>query len=301
MRTAKRTLFLVLALALLFSFFAIDASAAEIAFGAATVSATNLNIRSAPGTDNDIVSAIPGETIVVILEKTTDTWYKVNYKGSIGYVDCSYLKNILKAENFNAIGTIAGDDVCMRTLPSTSSSVISTYSNNTEMTVIGINNGWYKVRYSGNTGYVRSDYMDIIGSSTSISSSSSDSSTVGQQIVNCALQYVGYRYVYGSESPSVGFDCSGLVQYVYGQNGYTLTRTASQQFKYNGTEVSKSDLKSGDLVFFSSNGSSVTHVGIYIGNGQFVHASTSTTGVIVSNLYSAYYMRVYFGARRIAE
>ena len=301
MRTAKRVLFLVLTLAIVFSLFAIDASAAELAYGAATVSATNLNIRSAPGTENNIVAIIPSNTVIVVLEKTTDTWYKINYNGSIGYVDCSYLTNVLTAENFNASGKVAGDDVCMRTLPSTDSSIISTYANGTEMSVIGINNGWYKVRYSGNTGYVRSDYMDINGSSASISSSSSTSSTAGQQIVNCALQYVGYRYVYGCESPSVGFDCSGLVQYVYGHNGYTLTRTASQQFKYNGTTVSKSDLEPGDLVFFSSNGSSVTHVGIYIGNGQFVHASTSKTGVIVSNLYSAYYMRVYFGARRIVE
>ena len=63
--------------------------------------------------------------------------------------------------------------------------------------------------------------------------------------------------------------------------------------------VSKSELQPGDLVFFSSNGSSVTHVGIYIGNGQFVHASTSKTGVIISNLSSAYYLRVWFGAKRI--
>lgn len=298
MRTAKKALFLTLTLAVVFAFCAINAAAAEIAYGAATVSATNLNIRSAPGTENDIVTKIPSGTIIVILEKTTDTWYKINYNGAVGYVDSSFLTNVLTAENFNAAGTIAGDDVCMRTLPNTDSSVISTYTNGTEMTVIGINNGWYKVRCSGNTGYIRSDFMDIIGSAASVAVSS-ESTTVGQQIVNYALQYVGYRYVYGSESPSVGFDCSGLVHYVYGQNGYTLTRTASQQYRYNGTAVSKSDLQAGDMVFFSSNGSSVTHVGIYIGNGQFVHASTSNTGVIISNLYSSYYMRVYFGAKRV--
>ena len=86
---------------------------------------------------------------------------------------------------------------------------------------------------------------------------------------------------------------------MYGQFGYSLSRTASQQYKNNGYSVSKSELQQGDLVFFSSNGYSVTHVGIYIGGGQFIHASTSTTGVIISDLNSSYYTRVWFGAKRI--
>ena len=142
--------------------------------------------------------------------------------------------------------------------------------------------------------------MDITGRSSSVSSyTSSGSSSLGQEIANLALSFEGYDYVYGAESPSVGFDCSGLVYYVYGQFGYSLSRTASQQYKNNGVSVSKDELQQGDLVFFSSNGYSVTHVGIYIGDGQFVHASTSTTGVIISDLDSSYYTRVWFGATRI--
>lgn len=299
---------MLLVVASVLSIFALPSSAGSIAYGAATVTASSLNIRSGPGTDNDRIASVGEGSIVVILEKTSDTWYKINYLGNVGYVDASYLANVLTAENFNAKGRVTGDDVRMRSKPDTSSSVLGTYSENTEMNVIGINNGWYKVQYNGNTGYLRSDYMEITGSSssanstsstTSGTSSSSGNSSLGRQIADYALQFVGYRYVYGAESPSVGFDCSGLVYYVYGKFGYDLERRASIQYKNNGRSVSKSELQPGDLVFFSSNGASVTHVGMYIGNNQFVHASTSNTGVIISSLTSAYYTRVWFGAKRI--
>ena len=299
---------MLLVVASVLTIFVIPTSAGSIAYGAATVSASSLNIRSGPGTEYDRVGSVPDNGIVVILEKTSDSWYKINYLGKVGYVSTDYLTNVLTAENFNAKGRVTGDAVRMRSKPNTSSSVFGTYDEGTEMNVIGINNGWYKVKYDGNTGYLRSDYMEIIGSASSSSlpdsnlsstNSSSSNSSLGHQIADYALQFVGYRYVYGAESPSTGFDCSGLVYYVYGQFGYGLERRASLQYKNNGTPVSKSDLQPGDLVFFSTNGSSVTHVGMYIGDGEFVHASTSTTGVIISSLNSAYYTRVWFGARRI--
>lgn len=306
MKKAKKIIVTILVLTMLMSLGALSVSAAgKIAYGAGTVSATSLNIRSGPGMDYSIVGSIPNGCITVIIEKTNDTWYEVNYLGKTGYVNASYLKNILVAENFYASGTVSGSGVRMRSTPSTSSSILGTYGNGTVMNVIGINNGWYKVQYSGNTGYIRSDLMNITGASSASSKSSSgfsssSGSSLGEQIANFALQYVGYSYVYGAESPSVGFDCSGLVYYVYGEYGYSLSRTASQQYKNNGTSVAKSDLKPGDLVFFSSNGGvSVTHVGIYIGNDQFVHASTSSVGVITSSLTSSYYTSVWFGAKRI--
>ena len=125
------------------------------------------------------------------------------------------------------------------------------------------------------------------------------SSGKGSQIAQYALQYVGCPYVYGGSSPS-GFDCSGFTTYVMKHFGSSINRTASSQMD-NGTSVSKSQLQPGDLVFFNSGNSSkrATHVGIYTGNGQFVHASTSTTGVIISDLNSSYYSSTYVGARRL--
>lgn len=122
----------------------------------------------------------------------------------------------------------------------------------------------------------------------------------GSEIAQFAQQYVGYPYVYGGSSPS-GFDCSGFVTYVCKHFGYSVNRTASAQMD-NGTAVSKSQLQPGDLVFFNNGNSSkrATHVGIYIGGNQFVHASTPTVGVIVSDMDSAYYGTGFVGARRLA-
>jgi cell wall-associated NlpC family hydrolase len=122
---------------------------------------------------------------------------------------------------------------------------------------------------------------------------------LGQQIADYASSYVGHRYVWGGQSPSTGFDCSGLVSYVMRQYGVRLTRTASGQYRDNGTHIDKSELVPGDLVFFSNNGHSVTHVGIYVGDGKFVHASGTNTGVIISSLDSPSRIRTWFGAKRV--
>jgi len=304
MKFLKKTAIAVLVLALCVSAVPFSASAASLAYGAATVNATALNVRSGPDTSYDRVTVVSSGTRLVVLEKSDDSlWYKVNYNGYIGYVDSEYLINVLTAENFDATGTVVGSDVRMRSSFTTDSDVLGTYQDGTQMAVIGINSGWYKVQYDGNIGYIRSDLMNITGSPTQggaeLTSVSNSYSSLGQQIANYALQFVGYSYVYGCESPSDGFDCSGLTYYVYGQFGYSLNRRASLQYAYDGASVSKSELQQGDLVFFSSDGSGVTHVGLYIGDGQFVHASTSKVGVIISSLNSDYYTRVWWGAKRI--
>lgn len=124
------------------------------------------------------------------------------------------------------------------------------------------------------------------------------------QLVEKAKEYLGYRYRWGAEHPSDGFDCSGLVYYLYHDCfGYTIGRTAGQQWKY-GKQVQLANLQPGDLVFFSSTYSlsSITHVGIYIGNDQFIHAANSTRGVVIDYLTGSSYYRSHFvGARRLIE
>ena len=117
-----------------------------------------------------------------------------------------------------------------------------------------------------------------------------------------AEKYLGYPYVRGGSSPSTSFDCSGFTSYVYRQFGYSINRTASGQLD-NGTSVSMSELQPGDLVMFRKSGSSsrASHVGIYIGGDQFIHASSSSGNsrcVTVSSLAESYYANHYYTARR---
>ncbi len=145
--------------------------------------------------------------------------------------------------------------------------------------------------------------------SSSSSSSSTSSAAKGSgsyagsgstsAVVELALQYKGSAYVWGGESPS-GFDCSGFVKYIYATAaGISLPHSATSQAKY-GVAVSKDELQPGDLVFFETYTAGISHVGIYIGSNQFIHAANSRTGVVISSLGSSGYQK-YKGAVRLLQ
>ena len=125
---------------------------------------------------------------------------------------------------------------------------------------------------------------------------SSNGTSKASAIIATGKQYIGVKYVFGGTTPS-GFDCSGFTQYVFAKHGISLPRVARDQYQ-KGTAVSFSNLKAGDLVFFSlgKNGS-VDHMGVYVGNGQFINASSSK-GVTIYTLGS-YWKSAYVGAKRV--
>lgn len=304
MKTLRKLLTLLIVIATLGTMLVTMAAVENnIAYGAATVNATNLNLRAEPSTNSSIVATIGNEAIVVILKRTNAEWNYINYNGKEGYVSTEYLTNILAAENFSATGTVQGSSVYVRKGPSTETEVLATVSAGRTLAVIGINNGWYKVKTSDYTGYIRSDLMQI----TSGYSAAANVKTVvpdanaplAQQVVDLALTYVGYNYVYGGASPSTGFDCSGFTSYIYKQFGISLTRSSAGQYRNDGVEVSKENLQPGDILAFSPKGSTVSHVGLYIGDNEFVHASTPRNGVLVSRLDSTYYINAWHGAKRV--
>ena len=122
---------------------------------------------------------------------------------------------------------------------------------------------------------------------------------LGEEVAEFALNYVGCRYVRGGQGPSK-FDCSGFVYYVYKNFGYSLKPGARNQWSILDGTIKKADLLPGDLLFFSNNGRSggIFHVGIYIGDGQFVHAANSRKGVIVTDIDHDWYANRYLGAKR---
>ena len=181
MKHLKKILAVLIVISTLASFFAVTASAAgTIAYGAATVKASTLNIRSGPSTGDSVVGSVSSGKIVVILEKSSSSWYKINYEGKVGYVSADYLTNESTAENFNVTGKLNSTGVRVRSKPDTSSSIVGTYSNGTTFNVIGINNGWYKVSFNGTYGYVRSDLMDIVSGSASGTASGSSATSMNK-------------------------------------------------------------------------------------------------------------------------
>ena len=126
---------------------------------------------------------------------------------------------------------------------------------------------------------------------------SSSSQSKGNDLISYAYKYMGKPYVWGAEGPR-SFDCSGFTKYVYKAFGVNLPHYTGSQIG-EGSSVSRKNLKQGDLVFFNTDGSSVSHVGIYVSNDEFIHASSGSGKITVSNLSEGYYNSKYVGARRI--
>ena len=193
-----------------------------------------------------------------------------------------------------------------RSGPSTSSQSLGKLPKNTKITITGEENGWYKVSYNGKEGYISKSLVTEGEPPATTSSRSQEeprnttpaTQASSSNVVQVAESYAGSRYVSGGSSPS-GFDCSGFTQYVYGKCGVTLSRTSYTQAT-QGTAVSKSELQPGDLLLFHYYGSSsIGHVGIYVGNGKFIHAANSNRGVVYDSIESGYYADNYAGARRL--
>ena len=139
-----------------------------------------------------------------------------------------------------------------------------------------------------------STYSALLGKS--MPEVSRGSSALGRRIVASSMQYLGVPYVFGGTTPN-GFDCSGYVRYVFANAGIYLPRTADAQYEC-GYPVSTAELVPGDLVFFSTYEAGASHVGIYLGDGNFINAPSSR-GVSIASLYSSYWGSCYIGARRV--
>lgn len=288
---AGKVLFLSVLTAMLL---AATALAADIATGAGCTTGSSLRLRAEPSTSASVVTTLDKSVAVAILDDSVDGWYKIAYNGSTGYVSADYL-NVDQDNVFTTYGRVNSDGVNVRSDTSTDSSVLATIEEDAIVTVNGLVDGWYDVTCEyGTEGYIRSDFLDL----TESSSSNSD-------IAATAKQYLGTGYVYGGASPR-GFDCSGFTMYVYSQHGYSLPHSATSQWQSGlGTRVySISELQPGDLVFFNdpsrNAGKACSHAGIYTGDGQFIHSSSSRSGgVIVSSLTSGYYNTYFVGGIQV--
>lgn len=180
----------------------------------------------------------------------------------------------------------------LRSGPGTGYRVITVLPAGTQGTVLSTSGSWYKISTSRGTGWVSRTYFRT---GTLVAQPVSSSS-----VVSIARQYVGYPYVYGAAGPNA-FDCSGFTQYVFRRAGITLYgRSAAAQFNTPGTRIrSYSALQPGDLVFFANTYKpGISHVGIYVGGGQMIHAGSTRTGVAYANINGSYYTSRFAGGVR---
>ena len=255
------------------------------------VSDSGLNVRAEASAEAQVLATLSSGTQVDVLSTTGDgKWHEISYDGTKGFVAGDYLK----VTEEKLYGQVVAGPLNVRSGPSAGAEKVDSLSVGAIVEIeelIGGAGGWYQIE----GGYVSSDYVAQVDAAVASASGK------GSEIAQYAQQYVGYPYVYGGSSPS-GFDCSGFTMYVYSQHGYSLPHSATSQWQSGlGTRVySISELQPGDLVFFNdpsrNAGRACSHAGIYTGDGQFIHSSSSRSGgVIVSSLTSGYYNTYFVG------
>ena len=268
-----------------------------------------LNLRKGPSTSYAVIKTLSKGTEVTVVS-SSNGWSKVNVGGVSGYVSSDYLSSTKPStgssssneSTSNSTSTMyTTDRLNLRKGAGTSYSVITTLDKGIAVTVHSSSNGWSKVSVNGMSGYVSSSYLSSTKPSNSSSSTDSSTSSKVDKVLNFASQQLGKPYVWGAQGPN-SFDCSGLTYYVYkNAAGITLPRTSVEQSKY-GTTVSKSNLKAGDLIFFDTSGPNdggVSHVGIYVGNGQMIHASSSQKKIVKVSVETSYWNNAFVRAKRV--
>lgn len=259
--------------------------------GIANVEET-LNVRETPSADSSMVGKMPKNAAGEILE-TLDGWYKIQSGDVTGYVSADYLitgeEAAARAEEVKqTIATVKTPTLNVREEPNTECSILALMPQGEELNVLEDLSGWVKVDLDNTNGFISKDYVDI---SVQLPKAMTMTevrygygvSDVRVDLISYATQFVGNPYVWGGTSLTNGADCSGFTLSIFAKYGVYLPHSSKAQANC-GTRISASEAKPGDLFFYGS-GSSISHVAIYIGNGQIVHASSKKTGIKISNAF----------------
>ncbi len=277
-----------------------------------------------------LIAVLPEGTGVNIIAGSTGIWVAVSFGGTSGYVHMDYLQPTGSAASVvpaptpiaDSVGSsdfvpgtnaIVSQSLRLRAAASLTSETLAVAPAQTVVKITGQRTAdFYPVTWDTLSGFMHRDYLSFttlplsnrvpepVGGSTPVGNAGNGQSTAsGQAMVSFAMQYVGYPYVWATRGPS-SFDCSGFTYWVTKNVlGQDITGGVILQWNY-GAPVTYGNLQPGDLVFFQNTYTTgLSHVGLYIGNNQFVHAANEGVGVIVSNLTTDYYATRWFGARRL--
>jgi uncharacterized protein YraI len=302
-----------------------DSNSSLTSGDSAHVSGTNgdgVRLRSSASFNGAIVMVVSEGQTVSVIDGSTGDWVAVSYRGTSGFIHMDYLAagdgsgNDGGDSGDTSGGLSVGDharttsDLNLRYDPSMGGGVAAVAPRGTVVEITGgMSNGFYAVDWDGLSGYMHGDYLSWTdkaltkrggsGEDPGDGGGGSNPTPTGNAIVDYAMQYLGYPYVWATHGPS-SFDCSGFTYWVVLNTlGINISPGTSAQINY-GTPVSRSSLQPGDLVFFQNTYTAgLSHVGIYIGNNQFIHAENESTGVRISDLNSSYYSSRWYGAVRL--
>lgn len=252
----------------------------------------NLNVRKEASASGKIVGKMTQYAACEILG-TEGEWTKISSGEVEGYVKSEFLLTGSVAEEIakkqlTTVAKVETSNLRVRKEANTESAVISQVSEGEELTLLEDLDGWYKVEVDNEEGYISADYASVYDTLKTAQTLEelrygSGVSETRVDMVSYALQFVGNRYVWGGTSLTNGVDCSGFTMKIYQRYGISLPHSSKAQPSY-GTKIKASEAQPGDLFFYGS-GKSINHVGIYIGNGQIVHASGRKTGIKISNAF----------------
>lgn len=270
------------------------------------VTASAVRLRSGPGLSYKIKTNLTkGSTLDILAQN--GNWYKVSLPGNqIGWVLKDYVsvpkpvdtsRSSVGAKT-NSTGTVSASGVRLRGGPGLSYKIVGNLKKGEKLRLLAKNGEWCKVSTaSGSIGWVHKNYFSL--AQDVVSRGGTRESTIRESIVNFSQRFLGVKYVWGGSSPA-GFDCSGFVQYVFGKFGIQLGHSAADQARTS-AYVSKENLQPGDLVFFDTDGGHnyINHVGIYIGGGRFIDASSGRGSVVIASISEGFYANTYMSAGRV--
>ncbi len=254
-----------------------------------------LNIRDFPSTDSSlskVIGKMTNHTACEILDHSNG-WYYIKSGAVTGYVSEEYIVTgdeaitlAVEESKLRAIVQTESTSLNVRKEPSTDSAIIDKVSSEERYEVLEVLDNWVKIEtVDGDEGYVSSDYVIVKYALNEAVEYSPDTTTTSlrQQVVDYAMQFLGNRYVWGGTSLTKGCDCSGFTMQIMAHFGVRLSHYSKAQAN-EGRTISYSQIQPGDLIFYGSSGvSGIGHVALYIGNGKIIHAASTKSGIIISN------------------
>lgn len=252
----------------------------------------HLNIREGAGEEYELVGKLPVDAGCEILS-TEGEWYQIKSGKVTGYVKGEYLLTGEEAakradEVKSIVATSVTQTLNARVEPNTESTIWTMIAEGEELQVLEDQGDWIKVDIDGDECYVAKEFVELSEELPKAMTMTEirygeGVSNVRVDMIQYACQFIGNRYVWGGTSLTNGVDCSGFTMRIYEKYGIYLPHSSKAQAGY-GTRINASEAKPGDLFFYGS-GSSISHVAMYIGNGQVVHASSAKTGIKISNAF----------------